>query len=612
MICRLYSVISHLWRLWWLSMGLLIVVTLVCGTVGFAFEEPEQGRNWLRVGYRTVGLFSLQTGDVEGEIHPTLEIARWTGAAVGLSAVAAIIGQLFSQHFRRLFVRLLADGHVVVAGLGDLGVQLVQRLRTRGYDVVVVEADSRHVGLDDCARAGAVVVIADPREPADLALARLGRAGHLLALFDDDSTNMRIAWAARELAGTFGPRRGGRLQCVIRLAQPGILEAVQPMVVGQSRQGAMRLDVVDPSELAARAMLREATLGVLRRDMRAMLIVGLGTGQRVGEALVLRAAKDWLIERSVQPKQSGQKLTIHVIEPDAGNWLGLLLARHPFLDEAAELAVHDDWLLPNTAGAALLAAYDVICVCQEDEAPAVVQATRLRRRWPRTPIVVCTVDSSSGFAPFLERLPAADGGETIVPVGLSDRILDPDMVLDPLRETLAQSAHEEYLRSIHAQLVAAREAPNESEADALLARPAVQPWTRLSEADRQATRALVERYEKYLALSVSPQSPAGLAWRHRPDAFAQGVMLPLHAWPPVELELLAEHEHNNWRAVKHSQGWTYGPQRDGERMTHPDMVDYAELSEAAKQIDRDLVGRIPVVLAKADCMIVPAGEQNDP
>ncbi len=613
-MCRLYWVVSRVCRAWWLILGALAAVTLVCGLYGFDYQESQKIRespngvlryNGFRVAYRTVGLFTLETGDAEGNIHPTLEIARWTGAVVGLSTVAAIVAQLFSQQVRRVFVRLFANQHIVVAGLGELGTQLVQRLRERGHDVVVMEANADHVGIDECARAGAVVLIADPREPGDLARAQLERASHLLAIFEDDSTNMRIAWAAREAAGSDD---GERLRTVVRLAQPGLLEAMQPIVVDESERGPMRLHVIDPSELAARAMLREATLGVQRREIRDLLIVGLGADQRTGEALALRAAKDWLIERSLRPEQQQQVLTIHIIEPEVGTWLPRLLARHPFLKEAAELTVLDDWLVPAAHGPALLEEYDAVFVCRSVESQAVSQAMQLRDRWPRTPVIVCTVDSSSGFAPFLERASGPDGGEPIVPVGLNDRILDPDLVLEPLRETLAQSAHEEYLRSIHAQIVVARAASRDAEAAALLARPAVRPWTRLADSDREATRALVERYEKYLAMSVTPQTPAGLTWRHRPDAFTRGVILPLHAWPPIELERLAEEEHRGWLVVKQSQGWRYGPERDAENKLHPDMVDYSELSESTKQIDRDLVGRIPAVLAKADCMIIPADQ----
>ncbi|MCH9807149.1 MAG: Ryanodine receptor Ryr [Alphaproteobacteria bacterium] len=51
-------------------------------------------------------------------------------------------------------------------------------------------------------------------------------------------------------------------------------------------------------------------------------------------------------------------------------------------------------------------------------------------------------------------------------------------------------------------------------------------------------------------------------------------------------EKLAENAHENWAALRVSQGWTYGTTRDDLLQTHPNLVPYAELSEADKDLDR--------------------------
>jgi hypothetical protein len=45
----------------------------------------------------------------------------------------------------------------------------------------------------------------------------------------------------------------------------------------------------------------------------------------------------------------------------------------------------------------------------------------------------------------------------------------------------------------------------------------------------------------------------------------------------------AEALHQDWVEAYRALGWTYGPQRDPEARTHPDMVPYAELG----QLERD-------------------------
>ncbi len=52
------------------------------------------------------------------------------------------------------------------------------------------------------------------------------------------------------------------------------------------------------------------------------------------------------------------------------------------------------------------------------------------------------------------------------------------------------------------------------------------------------------------------------------------------------IEQLAEHTHDTWALQRLADGWTYGPRRDDAHKQHPDLVDYAQLSEAEKQYDR--------------------------
>jgi hypothetical protein len=65
----------------------------------------------------------------------------------------------------------------------------------------------------------------------------------------------------------------------------------------------------------------------------------------------------------------------------------------------------------------------------------------------------------------------------------------------------------------------------------------------------------------------------------------RGVELPAAIAPLVEQ--LSEHNHDIWARQRIADGWTWGPQRDDARKTHPGLVPYAELSEGEKQYDRN-------------------------
>ena len=51
-------------------------------------------------------------------------------------------------------------------------------------------------------------------------------------------------------------------------------------------------------------------------------------------------------------------------------------------------------------------------------------------------------------------------------------------------------------------------------------------------------------------------------------------------------ERLAENSHDLWAAQRLAEGWTYGPQRDDAKKTHPCLVPYGQLPESEKEYDR--------------------------
>ena len=75
-----------------------------------------------------------------------------------------------------------------------------------------------------------------------------------------------------------------------------------------------------------------------------------------------------------------------------------------------------------------------------------------------------------------------------------------------------------------------------------------------------------------------------------------GVTMPPELGELVEQ--LAENNHDHWARQRIEAGWTYGPQRDDVRKTHPDLVPYRELSEGEKGYDRtSVVETLKAILA---------------
>jgi len=64
------------------------------------------------------------------------------------------------------------------------------------------------------------------------------------------------------------------------------------------------------------------------------------------------------------------------------------------------------------------------------------------------------------------------------------------------------------------------------------------------------------------------------------------------------VERLAANNHDHWALRRIAEGWRYGPDRDDEAKTHPDLVPYAELQDSEREYDRrSVVETLKAVMA---------------
>jgi Trk K+ transport system NAD-binding subunit len=96
-------------------------------------------------------------------------------------------------------VRHRMAGHVVVCGVGNVGLKVVQELARREIPVVVVERDEASPNMQTVRRLGVSVVVADASREESLRSAHVDRAKSLIAVTDDDITNLGAALNARSV-----------------------------------------------------------------------------------------------------------------------------------------------------------------------------------------------------------------------------------------------------------------------------------------------------------------------------------------------------------------------------------------------------------------------------
>ena len=93
------------------------------------------------------------------------------------------------------------DGHVVVIGLGSVGIRVLEGLQAEGRDVVVVERNENNRFLNQARARGVPVLIADSTQRQTLHDANVHSAAAVAVLTSDDLTNIETGLAVRDYLG---------------------------------------------------------------------------------------------------------------------------------------------------------------------------------------------------------------------------------------------------------------------------------------------------------------------------------------------------------------------------------------------------------------------------
>jgi Trk K+ transport system NAD-binding subunit len=115
------------------------------------------------------------------------------------------------------------SGHVLVVGLGAVGMRVVQRLADQGADVVVVEKSEGNRHLAQLRALKVPVVIADATQPQTLEAVSLASASAVAVLTSDDLANLETGLAVRDQLGP----RWGVTPVVLRMFDPQLARTVR-------------------------------------------------------------------------------------------------------------------------------------------------------------------------------------------------------------------------------------------------------------------------------------------------------------------------------------------------------------------------------------------------
>ena len=149
------------------------------------------------VGY---GDYNLQTAPSGVKLFGCMLMLAGTASLA--AAIALINDALFEVRLENLFgkrKRLMHD-HIILCGLGHVGIRVVATLQKLGERIVVIDPRPEPRLVDEAKALGVEVVVDDLRNPAVLDRANVKHARSVIAASDDDLANLEVALNARAAA----------------------------------------------------------------------------------------------------------------------------------------------------------------------------------------------------------------------------------------------------------------------------------------------------------------------------------------------------------------------------------------------------------------------------
>ncbi|WP_024801865.1 NAD-binding protein [Nocardia sp. BMG51109] len=206
-----------------LVLVLLALILLGC-TLMAAF-----GNAWGDAIYETL-LDAAGAAQPERDRDPIFKVLQVAVVFVGLTltpvVTAMVVGGVLRAQLSEQIGPEPADfsGHVVVAGLGNVGMRVMEQLCDLGVPVVGLDYDENARGIALARRLGVPVVIGQATWENTLAAAGVSRARALVLLTSSDAVNLEAA-----LLGQSYHKRTHRedLQVVLRVSDDDLAERVQ-------------------------------------------------------------------------------------------------------------------------------------------------------------------------------------------------------------------------------------------------------------------------------------------------------------------------------------------------------------------------------------------------
>jgi len=183
----------------------MLTILLLLGVTTFAIA----GVPGVDTFFYTIVVLTGGYGDLQILQHPATSV--WVKAIASALTMlgAGLVGLVYGAMTERVLGRSLGtillerriprEGHVIVCGLGNIGMRVVEELHRMRIPVVVIEKNHDNPHIHAVRRMNIPVIESSAASQGVLTRARVEKAHCLVGATDDDLANLDVALAARAL-----------------------------------------------------------------------------------------------------------------------------------------------------------------------------------------------------------------------------------------------------------------------------------------------------------------------------------------------------------------------------------------------------------------------------
>lgn len=248
----------------------VFLVLYALGTAALFLSQPGRGLADAAYG----ALITALSGNAEEGVTGAARIAVVALTIVSLALIPAITATVVDALVKLRLEREagglydpVAD-HIVVVGLGDVGVRIVRALHNEGVDVVAIERDAQRPGVQLARDLNIPVIVGDAGRPETLARASITTAQTLVVASTDDVNNLEIALV--------GLAARADLRVVLRLFDTEFADRVRRSFNIYTSRSVSYL----AAPAFAAAMIGRAVLATIPVRRRVLLLAEIPVGER--------------------------------------------------------------------------------------------------------------------------------------------------------------------------------------------------------------------------------------------------------------------------------------------------------------------------------------------